>query len=117
MNIEHPTSNIEHRSGDDQRSTSNVQLPTSKEEEIQSAWFREPTRRERRIGAALFLGFGIFFSGLAWVQRGWWFAWVILGLAGISLWVAGRHAKVGFTAETQRREDAENEPQMHTDAH
>jgi hypothetical protein len=56
---------------------------------MESAWFREPTRRERRIGAGLFLGFGVFFFGLAWVQRGWWFAWVILGLGGISIWYAG----------------------------
>jgi len=73
------------------------------EEEIQSAWFREPSRRERKIAAGLFVGFGLFFLVLAWVQRGWWFAWVILGLGGISMWVAARHAKMGFTAESPRR--------------
>ena len=85
----------------------------------ESQWFREPSRRERRIAAGLFVGFGIFFFGLAWVQRGWWFAWVILGLGGISLWAAARHAKAGFTAETLRRGDTEKrtEPQMDSDAH
>lgn len=58
------------------------------ENEVQSPWFREPSPRERRIGAGLFLGFGIFFGALAWVQRGWWFAWVILGLGVVSLWYA-----------------------------
>ena len=44
-------------------------------------WFREPTPREHRIGAALFLGFGAFFAVLAWVQRGTAFKWVTLILA------------------------------------
>jgi len=83
------------------------------EEEIQSSWFREPSRRERRIAAGLFVGFGIFFGALAWVQRGWWFAWVILGLAGVSIWYAGHQARAGFTAETRRRTG----PQMDADAH
>lgn len=83
------------------------------EKPFQSPWFREPSRRERRIAAGLFVGFGIFFIGLAWVQRGWWFAWVILGLAVVSLWYAVHQAKTGFTAEASaaadelRREDAE----------
>jgi len=59
------------------------------ENEVQSPWFREPSKRERRIGAGLFLGFGIFFGALAWVQRGWWFGWVILGLGVVSIWYAG----------------------------
>src|SRR3954467_1651013 len=82
MNIEHSTSNLE-------RPTSNVQRSTSKAEESESEWFREPSQRERRIAAWLFIGFAVFFFGLAWVQRGWWFAWVVLGLAGFSLWYAG----------------------------
>jgi|SRR5438552_2797584 len=89
MNIEHSTSNTEHRTSGVQRSTSNAQLSTSKEEEIESPWFREPSRRERRIAAGLFVGFGVFFLALAWVQRGWWFAWVILALGAVSLWYAG----------------------------
>ena len=64
-------------------------MSVMEENEVQSPWFREPSRRERRIGAGLFLGFGIFFIALAWVQRGWWFAWVILGLGMVSLWYAG----------------------------
>jgi hypothetical protein len=47
-------------------------------------WFREPTRREHRIGAALFIGFGVFYLLLFFVLRGWWFRWVILGLAVFS---------------------------------
>jgi hypothetical protein len=62
------------------------------ENDVQSPWFREPSKRERRIGAALFVGFGVFFIALSWVQRGWWFAWVILGLGVVSLWYAGHQA-------------------------
>jgi uncharacterized membrane protein len=75
------------------------------EEEIQSPWFRELTPKERRGAAILFAGFGIFFLGLAWVQRGGWFSWVILGMAIISLWAAIKHARAGFTAEAQRRRE------------
>ena len=45
-------------------------------------WFRAPTTRERRIAAALFIGFGLFFIALFVVLSGWWFRWVILALAG-----------------------------------
>ena len=55
-------------------------------------WFREPSRREHRIAAALFVGFGVFFVCLFWVQRHWWFRWVILGLALFSAWHGVRHA-------------------------
>ncbi|HEV8607677.1 MAG TPA: hypothetical protein VGQ99_20245 [Tepidisphaeraceae bacterium] len=58
----------------------------------QSPWFREPSPRERKIAAALFAGFGLFFLALSWVQRGWWFAWVILALAAISLYSSAKHA-------------------------
>ena len=44
-------------------------------------WFREPTPREHRIAAALFIGFGLFFLLLFFVLAGWWFRWVIVGLA------------------------------------
>lgn len=49
-------------------------------------WFREPSRREHWIAAGLFVGFGIFFVLLFVLQRGWWFAWVLLGLGAISVW-------------------------------
>jgi hypothetical protein len=54
-------------------------------------WFREPTPREHRIGAALFLGFGAFFALLAWVQRGTAFKWVTLVLAVFSTLRGIRH--------------------------
>jgi fatty acid desaturase len=55
-------------------------------------WFREPSRREHLIAAALFVGFGAFFVCLFWVQRHWWFRWVILGLGLFSVWHGLRHA-------------------------
>ena len=55
-------------------------------------WFREPTPREHRIAAALFIGFGVFFVLLFLVQSGWWFRWVILGLGVISTIHGARHA-------------------------
>lgn len=54
-------------------------------------WFRPPTRRERMIGGGLFVAFGLFFAALFIVQAGWWFRWVVLGLAGISWWCGIRH--------------------------
>ena len=62
------------------------------ETESDSRWFREPTPREHRIGAALFLGFGVFFLLLFVIQRGWWFRWVIAFLAVLSLVRGLRHA-------------------------
>jgi fatty acid desaturase len=47
-------------------------------------WFREPTPREHRMAAALFVAFGVSFSLLFVVLNGWWFRWVILGLAVLS---------------------------------
>jgi hypothetical protein len=49
-------------------------------------WFRPPTPREHKIGAALFIAFGVFFVLLFLVERGWGFRWVILGLGVISIW-------------------------------
>ncbi len=43
-------------------------------------WFREPSRKEHRIGGFLFLGFSLFFFLLFPVLAGWWFRWVMLGL-------------------------------------
>ena len=63
-------------------------------------WFREPTPREHRMAAALFVAFGVFFALLFVVLGGWWFRWVILGLGVLSalhgLWhaAASRRAVV-----------------------
>jgi hypothetical protein len=54
-------------------------------------WFRPPTRREHAIGAALFVGFGVFFALLFVVLAGWWFRWVILGLSVYSTVRGLRH--------------------------
>lgn len=55
--------------------------------------FRPPTPREHRIAAALFVGFGIFFVLLFKVLLGWWFRWVILLLAFISVAHGIHHAR------------------------
>ncbi len=55
-------------------------------------WFREPTPREHRIAAALFVGFGFFFAMLFIVLNGWWFRWVIIALAVYSTVYGLRHA-------------------------
>jgi len=55
-------------------------------------WFRAPTRREHRIAAALFVGFGLFFGLLFVVLLGWWFRWVILMSGVISIVHGVRHA-------------------------
>jgi hypothetical protein len=60
-------------------------------EQSHPEWFREPTPREHRIAAALFIGFGVFFVLLFSVQGGWWFRWVILGLGVISIIHGARH--------------------------
>ncbi len=59
--------------------------------ESNADWFRAPTRRERRIAAALFVGFGLFFIAMFVVLSGWWFRWVILVLAGYSILAGFRH--------------------------
>ena len=53
--------------------------------------FRGPTPREHRIAAGLFVGFAVFFVLLYVVLSGWWFRWVILGLAVWSLVYGLRH--------------------------
>ena len=62
------------------------------EVEQSEEWFRAPTARERRIAAALFIGFGIFFFLLFIVLSGWWFRWVIIALGGFSFLHGLRHA-------------------------
>lgn len=56
-------------------------------------WFREPTRREHWIAAALFVGFGVFFVLLFYVTYGFWFRWVTLGLGFYSVLHGLRHAR------------------------
>jgi hypothetical protein len=56
-------------------------------------WFREPTVREHRIAAGLFVAFAVFFALLFVVQAGWWFRWVLLGLAAWSLLYGLGHAR------------------------
>ena len=48
-------------------------------------WFREPTKRELKIGAALFSGFGVFFVLMFVVEKDWGFRWVLLALGVISI--------------------------------
>jgi hypothetical protein len=55
-------------------------------------WFRAPNRREHLIASLLFVGFGIFFILLFVVLWGWWFRWVILILAAISIMHGIQHA-------------------------
>jgi hypothetical protein len=70
-------------------------VPTSNDptpdEAANPDWFREPTPREHKIGAALFAGFGLFFVLLFLVEPGWSFRWVILTLGIISLYRALTH--------------------------
>jgi fatty acid desaturase len=54
-------------------------------------WFREPTRREHWIGAAVFIGFGLFFLAMFVILNGWWFRWVIGLLGVVSLLRGVRH--------------------------
>jgi fatty acid desaturase len=56
-------------------------------------WFRAPTARERWIGGALFIGFGVFFVALFIVLSGWWFRWVILVLGGYSMVIGLKHLR------------------------
>jgi fatty acid desaturase len=56
-------------------------------------WFRQPTRREHWIAAALFAGFGLFFIALFVVLAGWWFRWIVLVLGIYSIVHAIGHAR------------------------
>ena len=60
------------------------QRETTSTEAADAEWFREPTRREHWIAAALFVAFGAFFCVLFVVLSGWWFRWVVLGLGVLS---------------------------------
>ena len=66
-------------------------------------WFRPPTPREHKIGAALFIAFGVFFVLLFLVERGWGFRWVILGLGVISIWRGLWHWTGIYHAEDNKR--------------
>src|SRR4051812_44439646 len=83
--------------------------PTSQPPEIADPrWFREPTPREHKLAAALFVAFGVFFAALFVVLSGWWFRWVILGLGVISilhgLWHAVEARPVKGGSEESRAE-------------
>lgn len=62
-------------------------------------WFRPPTRREHRIAAALFVGFGLFFVVLFVVTEGFWFRWVVLALGGYSILHGIRHGRSSLKSE------------------
>jgi hypothetical protein len=53
--------------------------------------FRAPTAREHRMAAGLFIGLAVAFLLLFVVLEGWWFRWVVAGLAVWSLLVGFRH--------------------------
>ena len=59
-------------------------------------WFRPPTRREHRIAAFLFVGFGLFFVALFLVTAGFWFRWVVLALGVYSVLHGVRHARASL---------------------
>lgn len=65
----------------------------SQADDVEALWFRQPTPREHRIAALLFVGFGLFFAMLFVVLVGWWFRWVILVLAVISVLYGLAHAR------------------------
>ena len=54
-------------------------------------FFREPTPREHRIAAGLFIGFAVFFGLLFVVLRGWWPRWIFVALAVYSFLDGVRH--------------------------
>ncbi len=62
-------------------------------QEASPDWFRKPNRREHGIAAGLFPGFGSFFVMMFFVQSGWWFRWVELFLAGISMGYGVKHLR------------------------
>ncbi len=45
------------------------------------------------MAAGMFLGFGVFFVLLFFVNRGWWFRWIILVLGIVSIWHGARHMR------------------------
>jgi hypothetical protein len=67
----------------------------------EQAWFRSPTPREHRIAAALFMGFGLFFVLLFFVEPGWPFRWVILALGLFSIFHGLRHLADALRASRQ----------------
>jgi hypothetical protein len=70
-------------------------------------WFRPPSAREHRIAAGLFVGFGLFFALLFVVLSGWWFRWVILMLAVISIIHGMRHALDSRASRHPQRSESE----------
>jgi hypothetical protein len=61
------------------------------QEQGDPACFRPPTRREHAIGAAVFLGFGLFFVVWFIIEAGNRIRWVILTLVVISMYRGLRH--------------------------
>lgn len=65
--------------------------------------FREPTPREHKLAAALFIAFGVFFILLFVVEKGWGFRWVLLGLGIISIWRGLWHWTGAYHQPTEKR--------------
>jgi hypothetical protein len=70
-----------------------MEAPREEMTDDSTEWFREPTRREHWIAAALFTGFGVFFVALFVVLEGWWFRWIVLVLGLYSIAHAIGHAR------------------------
>jgi hypothetical protein len=62
-----------------------MKRPDPSPEAADPEWFREPTLRELRMGAGLFIGFGIFFVLMYILYSDSRFRWVLLGLGVISM--------------------------------
>ena len=67
--------------------------PSPPTEAADPRWFREPSRREHWLAAALFVAFGVFFVLLFVVTAGFWFRWVTLALGLYSILHGLRHAR------------------------
>jgi hypothetical protein len=81
--------------------------PDQTSEHANPDWFREPSPREHRIAAALFIGFGVFFVLLFFVLSGWWFRWVIMVLGVYSTIHGIRHALDASRTKSVRATDLE----------
>jgi hypothetical protein len=75
--------------------------PNNPREIADPAWFRGPTPREHKLGAALFAAFGVWFVLLFFVERDWSFRWVILAMGVMSLWRSVWHL-TGISASKSR---------------
>ena len=75
------------------RSPDSAPPPSHPDDAADPDWFREPNAKEHWIAARLFIGFGLFFAALFFVQRGWWFRWIVLALGIYSILLGVRHAR------------------------